>query len=515
LKYLKMTFDSFVNVPSENTNNIENVNNESTNIEMAKASPIVNVEEPLAVKVSYGDELRRATLNGNAFVALRDLCAKLFELDPATTVLKYQDDDGDKITMSSDGELQDAIQAAKEKKILRVFVDVKGPTIPPQDPAQTEEVPVHGAFWGWRGRHAGAGYPMRGHARGHWAGGHGFPRGGPHGGHPFMHHGPGPHHGPHGHRGGFMPGHFTFAHAAPPVQTEQVPAGTQAEGAPTATYTIPRVFGHGTFTPAEHAHTHRPPFSPYARSCNESKDFRRQMKEQIRMMKQVALTEDDWAAIKDAKEQVRAHCKTDKKAWKAERKAEKAQWREGKKCEKKEKKCEKKWEKCGKDGKLAARHVADVTIPDNSELPADTPVTKTWRLRNAGLQAWPADSQLIFISRRGDNLNGPERVFVGSVEPNQEVDVSVTFITPSEPGRYIGYYRMASGAGAKFGQRVWVAFIIPNTTNVNMFVEAPSAPVDPTVPLLPTTPLSPSAPSSRLPQEPLQAPDAADDITMD
>jgi len=109
---------------------------------------------------------------------------------------------------------------------------------------------------------------------------------------------------------------------------------------------------------------------------------------------------------------------------------------------------------------FAAKHVADVTIPDNSELPVDTPVTKTWRLRNTGAIPWPADSQLIFISHRGDNLNGPERVPVGSVEPGQEVDVSVTFITPSEPGRYVGYYRMAS-AESKFGQRVWVAFIVP------------------------------------------------------
>lgn len=101
-----MTFDSFVNVPANDENtNTENVsnnesinNNESTNIEMAKAAPILN-EEPLAVKVSYGEELRRATFHGAAYVALRDLCAKLFELDPATTVLKYQDDDGDKITM--------------------------------------------------------------------------------------------------------------------------------------------------------------------------------------------------------------------------------------------------------------------------------------------------------------------------------------------------------------------------------------------------------------------------------
>lgn len=329
-----------------------------------------------------------------------------------------------------------------------------------------------------------------------------------------------------------MPGQFAghpfttpFTPATPPVNTEYVPADVQAGGGPSATYNIPRTFANGTFTPADGMHAHRPPFSPYARTC-DFKDYKKQMKEQIKAMKHVAITDDDWEAIKDAKKQMKDgfkanwnECQFDKKAWKTQRKAEKSQWKDEKKCDKKDK-GEKKWEKCSKEGKLLARHVADVTIPDNSELPADTPVTKTWRLRNAGVQAWPADSQLLFISRRGDNLNGPERIFVGSVAPNQEVDVSVTFITPSEPGRYIGYYRMASGDGAKFGQRVWVAFIIPAGAafaNIPMQPEVPSAPVDPTAPLVPTpsTPLSPSAPSSRLPQETSKAPDAAEDVTMD
>jgi len=230
------------------------------------------------------------------------------------------------------------------------------------------------------------------------------------------------------------------------------------------------------------------------------------MKAQLKMMKENAVTEEDRNAIKDFKEQMHSECKamwhefkSEKKAYKAEKKAQKAQWK-GDKCEK-EDKCEKKDKsgkknKCGKDDRYVAKHVADVTIPDNSELPADTPVTKTWRLRNAGFLAWPADSQLLFVSRRGDNLNGPERVFVGAVEPQQEVDVSVTFITPSDAGRYIGYYRMATGEDVKFGQRVWVSFIIPTAGNT-----VASAPLYPVV-------TTATAPSSK------KAADAADDVTM-
>lgn len=450
-----MTFESMIDTP-----NVVAPANENANV----ANPIVN-EEALAVKVSYGDEIRRATFTGTTYVALRDLCAKLFELDPATAVLKYQDDDGDKITVvclaslrlhasflnanahlqSTDGEVQDALQGAKEKKILRLFVDVKAPAIPapiegiqspsfmppssflnsmmpslsilppsPFSPPASmlppsffilpsslppmmppplykpdhscplpEERPATDAFhggWGHRG------FPMRGgfHHRGGFMPGfpgargfghHGFPHGGPH--HGFSHGGP------HQAFTGGFPHHAPFAPATP-VTTDQVPQPVQA-GGPSANYRTPRMFGHGVFSPADAVPIHhRPPFSsPYARCA--FKEHKHAMKEQLRMMKANAATEEDRQAIKDFKDQMKAECKArwhemkeekkiHKEGWKAEKKtykgdwkAEKAQWKEDKKCE--------------KNDRLVARHVADVTVPDNSELPADTPVTKTWRLR--------------------------------------------------------------------------------------------------------------------------------------
>jgi len=168
---------------------------------------------------------------------------------------------------------------------------------------------------------------------------------------------------------------------------------------------------------------------------------KKEMKETIRAMKRNAPTPEDLQAVYELKQKMREDYK--------------CMWKGSHRCHK-------------NSGPLVAKHVADITVPDNSVLPPDTPVTKTWRLRNAGTAEWPAESQLIFVSRRGDNLNGPERVQVqGPILPEQEVDVSVTFITPSAPGRYTGYYRMTTSDGMKFGQRVWVSFIV---------VPTPSAP---------------------------------------
>jgi len=179
--------------------------------------------------------------------------------------------------------------------------------------------------------------------------------------------------------------------------------------------------------------------------------FRRkriEMKEAVRAMKANAVTKEDKEAVKECKAMMKAELKDTFKAFKKEKKYGKHE---------------------KNPDRLKSKHVADVTIPDNSLLPPDTHVTKTWRLRNNGAIAWPAGCELLFISRLGDNINGPEKVALTEpVLPDQEVDVSVSFITPAESGRYVGYYRLASPEGDKFGQRVWVSFLIPS----------PSAPTD-------------------------------------
>jgi len=194
------------------------------------------------------------------------------------------------------------------------------------------------------------------------------------------------------------------------------------------------------------------------------KENKRAMKETWKQMKREAKTDEDKEALKELKEdmkremhQAKMDCKADIKHNKDNLKALKLSDRKP---------------------RLVARHVEDVTIPDGTELPPNTPFIKTWKIRNEG-PAWPTGSQLLFVSHKGDNLNGPERVVIkGEVLPGQEVEVSVPLITPAEPGRYVGYYRMVTPDGVKFGQRVWVSFVVrrdggaPSTsTSSNLEIE--------------------------------------------
>jgi hypothetical protein len=91
-----------------------------------------------------------------------------------------------------------------------------------------------------------------------------------------------------------------------------------------------------------------------------------------------------------------------------------------------------------------AQFVQDVTIPDGTIFAPNATFTKTWRLKNAGTCTWSGYS-LVFDS--GDSMSGPSPTSIGTVAPNQEVDLSLNLIAPSTTGSYRGYWRIRNAAG--------------------------------------------------------------------
>ncbi len=91
-----------------------------------------------------------------------------------------------------------------------------------------------------------------------------------------------------------------------------------------------------------------------------------------------------------------------------------------------------------------AQFVKDVTVPDGSSFNANDTFTKTWRLRNAGSCVWNGYA-LVFDS--GDAMSGVSPVSIGTVNPGQEVDVSVSLKAPASNGTYRGYWRIRNASG--------------------------------------------------------------------
>jgi len=97
-----------------------------------------------------------------------------------------------------------------------------------------------------------------------------------------------------------------------------------------------------------------------------------------------------------------------------------------------------------------AAFVADVTIPDGTEIYPGTLFTKTWKLSNAGTCAWTTDYQVVFSS---GNAMGAAATYklAATVAPGQTVDISIEMTAPAENGEYTGNWVLKNAAGQAFG----------------------------------------------------------------
>jgi next-to-BRCA1 protein 1 len=169
---------------------------------------------------------------------------------------------------------------------------------------------------------------------------------------------------------------------------------------------------------------------------------------------------------------------------------------------------EKKWGRWGTWSKSAApasqsrhlaRFVADVSIEDGANFLPGQSFVKIWKMRNEGPVAWPESTRLIFVG--GDKFSNVDAVPVPPVEPNGEIDIAVDMQAPSKPGRYVSYWRLVAADGLRFGQRVWADILVADVDSkeetkqeVGMDVEIPVT-VSPVIPEQVATPAIPSTPA--------------------
>ena len=102
--------------------------------------------------------------------------------------------------------------------------------------------------------------------------------------------------------------------------------------------------------------------------------------------------------------------------------------------------------------------VADVTIPDGTNISPGQDFLKTWRVKNTGSCPWGADYKLVYAY--GDKLNGQPQALTTVVQPGQEVEISVQFTAPSTANQYLSAWQMSNPKGVTFQQAIYVKNIV-------------------------------------------------------
>lgn len=112
-----------------------------------------------------------------------------------------------------------------------------------------------------------------------------------------------------------------------------------------------------------------------------------------------------------------------------------------------------------------AAFVADVTIPDNSNVTGGTTFTKTWRVRNTGTCTWGSGYTLTPYS--DEPMGAPDAIPLDVTQPGQEVDISVDLRAENAVGTHRGNFVIKNPAGLIMqidnDSRLWVIINVTDT----------------------------------------------------
>ncbi|HSL47394.1 MAG TPA: NBR1-Ig-like domain-containing protein [Anaerolineales bacterium] len=105
-----------------------------------------------------------------------------------------------------------------------------------------------------------------------------------------------------------------------------------------------------------------------------------------------------------------------------------------------------------------ASFVADITIPDNTNVAGGTTFTKTWRIANTGTCVWAPNYTLSHYSEQ--RMGAPDSVPLAVTYPGQNLDISVELTAPTATGTYQGNFVIKNPEGLIMSiaddSRLWV-----------------------------------------------------------
>ena len=104
-------------------------------------------------------------------------------------------------------------------------------------------------------------------------------------------------------------------------------------------------------------------------------------------------------------------------------------------------------------------YVADVNVPDDTNMSPGQDFIKTWKVKNNGSCEW-GPGYVLAYAEYTDKMSGQFVALTGVVLPGEEVDVSVQFKAPTQAGTYLSAWQMRNPAGVTFEEIIFVKILV-------------------------------------------------------
>ena len=91
----------------------------------------------------------------------------------------------------------------------------------------------------------------------------------------------------------------------------------------------------------------------------------------------------------------------------------------------------------------------DVNIPDNTQMTPGQSFVKTWKIKNSGTCTWNTGYKIIYAGYQ-NMMSGQPQPLPLPVSPGQEIQFSVSFVAPTQPGSYLSAWTLDNGNGTAY-----------------------------------------------------------------
>jgi len=117
-------------------------------------------------------------------------------------------------------------------------------------------------------------------------------------------------------------------------------------------------------------------------------------------------------------------------------------------------------------------HMGFLLKDEPHSVPCNQQFIKLLHIHNTGPTPWPATVTLEHVN--GDKFGAPSSIRVGSLQPNQGIDIPLELYSPSNPGEYAGSWMCCTNGGdvsIMFGEPIWI--VVRVEANLNQMQQNP------------------------------------------